>query len=180
MHQKRTLLSLILLFATTAQATEPAYDGSYFKRTVFVVSDLDRNIALWRDVLGFEVNTVNDYTGKGTYVFELMNIPQDSGVRTVTFNAGDAQTRTMLLVEVPGIPARSGEAIHRTVAVVNANGNFHEIVERVKALGLSLKSSHAFRTADGDDAIEQGFLDWDGNLVLLYELGSDQSSTSPP
>lgn len=154
-----------------ACASEPGYQGSYFKRTVFLVSDLDRAVPLWRDVLGFDANDVNDFTGKGSYIFELMNIPADSGVRTVSFNAGNEQIRTMLLVEISGITAAAPDSVHSNVAVINANGRFDEIIDDVRMLGLRLKPAHRFRTADGDDAIEQGFLDWDGNLVLLYELG---------
>ena len=66
--------------------------------------------------------------------------------------------------------ALTGSEVGAHAVVINANGRFDEIMTAVKALGLRVKSPHPFTTADGDEAIEQGFVDWDGNLVLLYEI----------
>ena len=164
------IVGLALLTAGNALASEQTYQGASFKRAVFIVSDLDRSVALWRDVFGFEANPVNDLTGADSYVFELMNIPASSVARTVSFNAGDAQVRTMLLLEVPGIPPLPGEDVHRATVVINAKGRFEEIMAAVTALDLQVKSANRFVTADGDAAVEQGFVDWDGNLVLVYEI----------
>jgi len=171
----RRLLSTALLCATLLPAVglvagDAEYRGAYFKRAVLIVSDLERSLELWRDVLKFEANPVNDLTGKDSYVFELMNVPVSSVVRSVSFDAGDAQVRTMLLLEVPGAEPLARDDVHRSTVVVNANGRFDEIFEAVNALGLELKRANSFVTADGDAAIEQGFVDWDGNLVLVYEI----------
>ena len=171
----RRLLSTAILCATLAPAVglvagDGEYRGSYFKRAVFVVSDLDRSLALWRDVLMFEPNPVNNLTGQESYVFELMNVPVDSIARTVSFDAGGQQIRTMLLLEVPDTEPLSADDVHRSTVVVNANGRFDEIIASVEALDLELKQAHTFVTADGDAAIERGFVDWDGNLVLVYEI----------
>lgn len=171
----RRLLSTAILCATLAPAVglvagDGEYRGSYFKRAVFIVSDLDRSVALWRDVLKFEPNPVNDLTGRESYVFELMNVPVDSVARTVSFDAGDQQTRTMLLLEVPDTEPLPADDVHRSTVVVNANGRFDEIIASIEALELELKQPNTFVTADGDAAIEQGFVDWDGNLVLIYEI----------
>ena len=171
----RRLLSTAILCATLAPAVglvagDGEYRGSYFKRAVFVVSDLDRSLALWRDVLKFEPNPVNDLTGEDSYVFDLMNVPDGSVVRTVSFDAGEHQVRTMLLLEVPDTAPLPADRVHRSTVVVNANGRFNEIIASVEALQLELKQPNTFVTADGDAAIEQGFVDWDGNLVLVYEI----------
>ena len=175
----RSILSTAILCATLAPAVgllagdgndDRDYEGAYFKRAVFIVSNLERSLALWRDVLKFEANPVNDLTGNESYVYELMNVPVDSVARTVSFNAGDQQVRTMLLLEVPGTESLPSDAVHRSTVVINANGRFDEIMAAVEALDLELKPSNRFVTADGDAAIEQGFVDWDGNLVLVYEI----------
>ncbi|MDJ0709258.1 MAG: hypothetical protein QNJ14_02655 [Woeseiaceae bacterium] len=172
----RRVLSAAILCATLAPvvglvAGDGGYQGSHFKRAVFIVSDLDRSLALWRDVLQFDVNPVNDLTGSDSYVFELMNVPTSSVVRMVSFNAGDVQIRTMLLLEVPDIGPLPDDEVHRSTVVINANGRFAEIAASVEALGLEMKSANRFVTPEGDAGIEQGFVDWDGNLVLIYELG---------
>ncbi len=176
------LAGVLAVFALSADGTacaeENAYEGAFFKRAVFIVSDLDRSLALWRDVLGFEADPVNDLTGQDSYVFGLMNIPEDSVVRTVSLNAGDTQVRTMLLLEVPTEMPSPREAVHRSTVVINANGRFDSIIKAIDALGLELKSANSFVTADGDAAIEQGFVDWDGNLVLVYEIRDQASTTS--
>ena len=164
------LVALALVADSNASAEESAYGGALFKRAVFIVSDLERSVGLWRDVLGFEPDPVNDMTGQESYVFDLMNVPEDSVVRSVSLNAGATQVRTMLLLEVPGTLPLPQQSVHRSTVVINANGRFDAIVTAIDALGLELKPANTFVTADGDAAIEQGFLDWDGNLVLVYEI----------
>lgn len=163
---------IVLVAASSQAAAEDTYDGPHFKRAVFVVSDLDRSLPLWRDVLGFAANPINDLTGEDSYVFELMNVPRSSIARSVSFNAGEEQVRTMLLLEVPGSTPLPPDDVHRSTVVINANGRLEHMIDKVMDLGLTVKHASRFVTADGDEAIEQGFVDWDGNLVLLYQISN--------
>ncbi|MDX1515886.1 MAG: hypothetical protein R3288_03550 [Woeseiaceae bacterium] len=160
---------MALLLAAAAVSDEHAASPT-FKRAVFLVSDLDRALRLWKVVLGFDAGPVTEYVGDDDYVFHLMNLPPGTTVRTVALSAGAQQVRTMALIEVRGLDALPENAPRRAAVVVNARGRLTQIIAGARAAGLRLTRENRFETVEGIAAIEQGIVDWDGNLILVYQL----------
>jgi catechol 2,3-dioxygenase-like lactoylglutathione lyase family enzyme len=162
---------LALIAAVSAPASEPQqdYTGAYFKRQLYVVSDMDRALTLWRDVIGFQPGDVTT-SGENSYSREVFNVPQGVRMRFVTLSAGPAQIRTLALLEVPKdlVPPKTG--VRMTAAVVDARGRLDEIAAKAKQLGLTVFSRRDLPSQTQGMGVEQGFLDWDGNVIVLYQF----------
>lgn len=160
--------------AIPANAAEPAdgYAGSLFKRQVVVVSDMNRALTLYRDLLGFQLDGPINASESTSYTYDMMEIPRNARLRTASLNAGKRQIRTLLLLEVSGIPVPALSGPRRSATVVNANGRCKTIIAAVGKLGLPLKAVQVLDSVDPADGrgVEQAFQDWDGNVVLLYEF----------
>lgn len=179
------LVPLVMLpyaMAQTPSSEEEiaAYEGGYFKRQAIVVSDMERALSLYRDVLGFQLHSLSQSSAT-SYSYEVFNIPREASIRFATLDAGDVQIRTLALIEVTGVPVEPQTGIRRAAAVINANGRYEAIYEAVTQMGLETMNPRAL----GDPAsprgqgVELGFVDWDGNLVVIYEFPGLQAAPSP-
>ncbi|WP_395778614.1 VOC family protein [Aquidulcibacter sp.] len=154
--------------APPPQAVEAPYAGSYYKRQLYVVTDMERALTLWRDVIGFQPGAITT-SGPNSYSREVFNIPTEAQMRFCTLSAGPTQVRTLALLEVKGVPLAPKSGIRTTGAVINANGRLAEIISRAKAMGLTVFGARVLASVGQGDGTEQGFLDWDGNVIVLYE-----------
>lgn len=152
----------------STQASEAPYLGSYYKRQLYVVTDMERALTLWRDVLGLQAGAITT-SGPNSYSREVFNIPAEAQMRFCTLSAGPTQVRTMALLEVRGVPLPPKTGIRTTGAVINANGRLAEIISKAKAMGLTVFGPRVLASVGQGDGTEQGFLDWDGNVIVLYE-----------
>lgn len=145
------------------------YDGAYYKRQLYVVTDMERTLTLWRDILGLQPGEITT-SGPNSYSREVFNIPVRANMRFCTLSAGPNQVRTVALLEVRGVhlPHRTG--IRTTGAVINANGRLDTIIAAARANGLPVFSQRVLESASQGNGIEQGFLDWDGNVIVLYQF----------
>ncbi len=87
-----------------------------------------------------------------------------------TLNAGPEQMRTLGIYEVTGVPMEAQDGIRRSSVVINANGRLDAIRAALPGMGLSMLREKRLVTVDQQVGIETGFYDWDGNLIVLYEL----------
>lgn len=162
---------LALLSIPTARAADEAkaYEGSYFKRQLYVVSDMDRALTLWRDVIGFQPGEITT-SGENSYSREVFNVPQGVRMRFVTLSAGPQQIRTLALLEVPKdlVPPKTG--VRMAAAVIDARGRLDQIVGKAKEMGLTVFSRRDLPSQTQGMGVEQGFLDWDGNVIVLYQF----------
>ena len=152
-------------------SNETVYDGALFKRGNIVVSDLDRAYTLWIDLLGMEVDTENT-PDADSLSYDLFNVPRTAPTRFATLNAGPQQPRTLGIYEVTGVPLEVQDGIRRGAVVINANGRLDAIRAALPGLGLRMLREKTLVTVDQQVGIETGFYDWDGNLIVLYELDS--------
>ncbi len=158
-----TLLG-IACFGTTAAIADGDYEGVEFRRWSVLVSDLDRTIHLYRDILGLELGDIS-VDPDTSYVYEIFAIDPSITTRHATFHAGEKK-RVLSVVEVRDQDLQKSPLTPRTsVALFNANGRFDAIVEQLRDEGFELMSPHRL----GKEGVEIGFLDFDGHLYALYE-----------
>ena len=159
--------------AATADGAGPAgealYDGVLFRRGNIVVSDLERAYTLWIDLFGMEIDTENT-PDSDSLSYDLFNVPNTAPTRFATLNAGPVQSRTLGIYEVPGLLPDEQDRIRRAAVVINANGRLDAIRAALPGMGLSMLREKTLITVDQQVGIETGFHDWDGNLIVLYEL----------
>jgi catechol 2,3-dioxygenase-like lactoylglutathione lyase family enzyme len=167
-------LSAIIAVPARAQQGAPVpgaevpYAGSYYKRQLYVVTDMERALTLWRDVLGLQPGAITT-SGPNSYSREVFNVPADAQMRFCTLSAGPTQVRTLALLEVRGVPLPAKTGIRTTGAVINANGRLAEIITKAKTMGLTVFGPRVLASVGQGEGTEQGFLDWDGNVIVLFE-----------
>lgn len=153
----------------SAPSSGAEYDGVYFRRGNIVVSDLDRAFRIWIDLFGMQIHTVTAQEAD-SLAYELFNVPGTARTRFATLNAGPRQTRPLGIYEVTGVPFEAQDGIRRGSVVINANGRLDAIRASLPGLGLEMLRENTLVTDDQGTGIETGFYDWDGNLIVLYEL----------
>ena len=141
--------------------------GPRFQRGNFVVSDLDRSLAFYVDILGFQVAFTKD-SPEDSYSYDVFEIPRDRAMRFAVLST-EHQPRVMALTEIgeldtPTLPRRS--------AIVVEIPNIDEVVEKSRAAGLKVYGEDHLVTQDGREGREIGIVDPDGNLVVIYFITS--------
>lgn len=163
------LLGFSIVLSVQAQENSDTYSGVLIKRPAIVVTDLDRALLLFRDVLGLSVNSIST-EDSDSLAYDLFNVPPGAQLRFATLDAGEIQRRTYGLLEISGVEVKAQSGLRRAGVVINANGRWEEIRMAVNDLGLTLLREKKLVTSDQRIGIETGFVDWDGNLIIIYQL----------
>lgn len=147
-----------------------AQDQVRFQRSNHLVSDLDTALGVYRDVLGLTLVAVRDLP-KGGYAYELFQLPAEADLRFAVFSTATqpnivalTEVKNISLFEVADQPGAS------RVGVVLETQDFDGVIARAKTAALKVFSENAFATADGRKGRQQGFLDFDGNLIVVYQI----------
>ena len=158
------LIALSVLPGLTAYADDQS-KSLKLQRTNIVVSDMDRALSFYRDVLGFELFRLVSHK-KGSYAYELFSIDPDADLREAMLSS-PGQERVLGLTEIreQALPVQSNPS---RVAVVIRVDDIDDVIHRAKELGLQLFSRDVLQTVDDRTIHEQGIIDWDGNLMLVY------------
>jgi len=149
--------------------TGDAYDGIYFKRGLLAVSDLDRALTLWVDVMGMQVDSIS-VADADSLLYQLFNVPAGVPLRFATMNAGPRQQRTLGIFEMREEPLPEQTGVRRGGVVINANGRLDAIREALPGLCLEMLREKVLVSDGQGTGIETGFYDWDGNLIVLFQL----------
>ena len=179
----RLICALVFLAGASASVNAQEvdqYDGSFYKRQAIVVSDMERALTLYRDVLGFELHALTQ-SSADSYSYDVFNIPREATVRFATLDAGETQIRTLALVEVTGVALEPQSGVRRAAAVVNVNGRYEDVLAAVDEMGLDRAEPRALGDPESErgQGVELGFTDWDGNLVVIYQFPGPQDAPSP-
>jgi uncharacterized protein (DUF1330 family)/catechol 2,3-dioxygenase-like lactoylglutathione lyase family enzyme len=144
------------------EAAAAAQPAPTFRRTTLVVASLDRALKLYRDVLGFAASPPRQIARDGSAGM-IFNLPVGELARFVTLDAGGLQREIVGLIEVPSYRARR-VGVRATALVIKVPVPLESILPKIAATGATLMPP----TMAGSNK-EQGLLDADGNLVVLYE-----------
>jgi len=182
MHPSKLALTAALILGIGACATVPAtapaagppvIEYPHVKRPNLVVADIERSLTIYRDILQLEASDVST-SSADSYSYPVFKIPEGALIRGVSLHE-PGEKRVLALTELATIDLpRPSAAPHMTAIVIGVTdlpGKF----ETLKALGLETTEP---KIAGGVDFefIEQAFVDYDGHLIVLYEvLPSDGS-----
>ena len=137
------------------------------KRINLIVSDLDQSLVIYRDVIGMEVFEIKN-SEKGSYAYKVFNLPQDADMRYASLNIG-SKTRGFSLTEIKNAKLPSLDGIKMTTAVIQVKG-LREIYDKIIDMNLYSTEIDEDTTPEGITFAEFSFTDYDGHLVVLYEL----------
>lgn len=151
---------------TPAESTTREPQGLHLKRPCIVVSDLEQSLKLYRDILGFRL----DYVGEAdddSYLYTVFQIPPDGHLRFAALST-DYETRSLALTEVKGVSIPNTPIPHRIATVIQVS-HVTPLAKEIQALGLPLIRPHSFSAPPNLVFTEQGFYDFDGHLIVLYD-----------
>lgn len=138
---------------------------AHLQRSTYVVADLNKSLTFYTDILGFKVDFVTHY-GKGTYAYDVFGLEPEIDLDFYALGTED-QPRSLGLLEVRNIDLGQAETPRRAALVININ-EFDQVIEQSVTLGLKVYDEYPLETSDGRKGREQGILDFDGNLVVVY------------
>jgi catechol 2,3-dioxygenase-like lactoylglutathione lyase family enzyme len=147
----------------------PAYTGALVKRTALVVSSIDKALTIYRDILGFEVNSLTQ-SGPQSYSYEVFQVPRDKPIRFATLNSGPDQPRSLAMIESAGVTHKNNEGPRPVSLVLNANGRYDDIKAKITSLGLKTVRENPLPSATQGMGREWAFIDYDGHLIVIYEF----------
>jgi len=137
-----------------------------YKRVTLVVADIERSLTIYRDILDFTVNYIKD-SASDSYSYPVFKIPKGAKIR---FGALDSPTqeRTIGLTEVKGCELPKPSAPIMSASVIKVE-DLDGVMQQIKALGLETTEPEM----DSNEYAafkEQAFIDFDGHLIVLYEM----------
>ncbi len=155
--------------AVSAGFSQSGIDDARFKRVNLVVADIDRSLKIYSDILGFRVDTISE-GAPDSYSYPIFKLPKSAKLRFATLSGGDEQIRTFGLTEVNGMELEPVALPYRTATAIRVK-DIKAVISAIKALGLETVRPHSDLTPEGVSFTEQAFYDYDGYMILLYELG---------
>jgi catechol 2,3-dioxygenase-like lactoylglutathione lyase family enzyme len=138
-----------------------------FQRANYVVSDLDRALVLYRDILGLGIEFMHE-SEPDSYSYPVFEIDAAAKLRFCVLNTA-TQPRVLALTEITGvdlppIPNPRRSAIVLDVADIDA------VLAGCERAGFRVYPEERLVTHDGRTGREVGIADDDGNLVVIYRI----------
>ncbi len=139
----------------------------HLQRSSILVSDLEKSLQVYRDILGFEVVVIAEADSK-SYAYSVFNIPKNAKIKVATLNSID-QKRIINLKEVTGVKLPKPPSEPYMGPVLIKVDNIEIIMGKIKNLGLKHTEQHSVK-GSRISYKEQSFIDPDGHLVAVYQL----------
>jgi len=138
-----------------------------FKRAALIVADLDRALALYRDALGFALQSVK-ISEPTSYSYEIFGIDPGARLRMAALDGPPGQERTIALLEVT--PAPAAPATPASATVIWVTDMDATLAAVVAVPGVRWFAERALHTHDGKVGREVGLVDADGHAVVIYHV----------
>lgn len=176
MRYLKSGFAAILLLGTGACVTvtkgaetsaAPVIEYPHIKRPNLVVSDIERSLTIYRDILGLTASDVSTSSAE-SYSYPVFKIPEGAQIRGATLHEPGEQ-RVLALTELATLDLPRPSAAPHMSAVVIGVTDLASKFEQVEALGLTVTEPKIAGGVDFD-FVEQAFVDFDGHLIVLYEV----------
>jgi catechol 2,3-dioxygenase-like lactoylglutathione lyase family enzyme len=152
-----------------------AMSGVRFQRGNHVVADLDRAIAFYQGVLGFDV-TFTLPPNPNSYSYAVFDIPRTAVMRFCVLSTA-TQERVMALTEVKGVDITPLPHPRRSAIVLEVDDP-DAVMAGARALGLTVYPEDVLKTKDGRLGREIGIVDADDNLVVIFKITGTAGATA--
>lgn len=144
--------------------------GPRFQRANFVVSDLERSLLLYRDILGMHVEFTKD-SPDDSYSYAVFGIDRAVPLGFAVLGT-PRQPRVMALTELRTAALPEPDLPRRAAIVIHVD-DVDQVVAGCSAAGLRVFPEDRLETHDGRIGREVGILDADGNLVVVYHIAAE-------
>ncbi len=153
-----------------SQSNDLTKNGLHLKRPCLVIADLERSLNLYQNILGFNLEYINDET-PNSYFYPVFRFPPEAKLTFAALRT-DYEPRALGLTEVKGIELPPPSIPSRLALVIQVE-NLSETIAKIRELNLEIIPPHSFIGTNNLRFREQAFLDYDGHLLLLYEITKD-------
>lgn len=141
--------------------------GVQFQRSNLVVRDLDRSLAIYRDILGLTIDYMKN-SETTSYSYTVFGIPPEAKLRFCALSA-EGQLRTLALTEITGVDLPVAPSAPRLAALVLRVEAMDAVLEALRARDdVLLHPEQVLHTQDGRTGREIGVVDPDGHLLVLF------------
>jgi catechol 2,3-dioxygenase-like lactoylglutathione lyase family enzyme len=161
------LLGLLLAAAPVRGETTPAAPEVALKRVNLLVRDMQRSLAIYRDVLGFRVFQCSESSPQ-SFSYPVFRIPAQAKLLFCTLDSS-TEVRALALTQVTGVELPAHPPLHLSAPVIRVQ-QLDEVLAKLKAAGLEVVGPRRSKTAEGHEFTELAFTDPDGHLIVLYQL----------
>ena len=141
-----------------------------FQRTNFLVSDLDRALVLYRDILGMTVDLIKE-SEEDSYSYDVFEIDRSIKLNFALLSY-ENQPRVMALTEL-GKNSLAKASHPRRSAIVIEVVDVDVILNKALENNFKIYREEKLVTHDGREGREIGILDDDGNLSVIYKIEKD-------
>lgn len=141
-----------------------------FQRANFLVSDLDRALVLYRDILGMTVDLIKE-SEEDSYSYDVFEIDRSIKLNFVLLSY-ENQPRVMALTEL-GKNSLAKASHPRRSAIVIEVADVDDILKKALENNFKIYREEKLVTHDGREGREIGILDDDGNLIVIYKIEKD-------
>ena len=145
---------------------EPYY-GSSFARVNLVVTDMERALRLYRDILGFRMDVLTD-SPPTSFSYPLFNVDKDVKLKRAFLSGGNEQPWTIALTEIEGIETIAPPAPYRAAMVIDAPGPVEELRAKLEAEGIKVDAAWDITAPTGEERTDLSFTDHDGHRFVVY------------
>jgi len=156
---------------TASKSDRPAIDlhvaGLHVKRPCLLVADLERSLRLYRDILGFRLDYVGDASAQ-SYLYRVFQLPATAQLRFAALSS-DREERALALSEVKGIKLDPPTPPFRGATVIQV-ASVPLLLGEIAALDLQILPPSHFTAPPNLTFTEQGIYDFDGHLLVLYDV----------
>lgn len=145
----------------------PPKSGLHVKRPCLLIADLDQSLRLYQDILGFRL----DYVGVASpesYLYQAFQLPAQAQMRFAALST-EHEERALALTEVKGITLTPPPPPHRSGTVIQVEA-VAPVIDKIRTLGLKTVPPTHFTAPPNLAFTEQGFFDFDGHLIVLYDV----------
>jgi catechol 2,3-dioxygenase-like lactoylglutathione lyase family enzyme len=142
-------------------------EGLHIKRPCLLVADLERALKVYRDILGFHLDYQSE-ASPNSYLYTVFGLPKEAKLTFAALNS-ECETRALAFAEVKGIDLPPPTIPRRTGIVIRVR-DLDRVISQIRALGLLTVEPHSFDAPPNLRFSERGFCDYDGHLIVLYEV----------
>ena len=161
------LLGSLLVAGPVRSEQAAASPEVALKRVNLLVRDMQRSLAIYRDILGFRIFQCSDSSPQ-SYSYPVFRIPPQAKLHFCTLDSS-TEVRALALTQVTGVELPPHPALQLSAPVIRVE-RFDEVHAKLKATGLEVVEPRRSKTSEGRDFRELAFTDPDGHLVVLYQL----------
>jgi catechol 2,3-dioxygenase-like lactoylglutathione lyase family enzyme len=147
---------------------KPAHDLQVHRANI-LVGDMERALAVYRDILGLQVNFLLDALDVAP---EMFGLPLGTKMRMAFLSEGKGAFGSLAISEAAGIERPPAQAPFPFCIIIEVmEGRLAGMLDELRAAGLDVGKAYELTQPDRTDVT---FTDHDGHRITLFELHSNK------